>query len=67
MDTRFLIWYHYEDVIQLIHLHHIGLTMSVAPRGEDNITGSVNSLKVSEMSMFGCHKKLTPSSIYWEK
>ena len=29
LDTRFLIWHHYEDVIQLIHLHYIGLTMSV--------------------------------------
>ena len=23
LDTRFLIWHHYEDVIQLIHLHYI--------------------------------------------
>ena len=41
------------------------MLQSVALLREENITGSVNSLRVlerdvSEMSIFGCHKTLTP-------
>ena len=30
LTARVLMWHHYEDVIQLIHVRYIGLTMSVA-------------------------------------
>ena len=48
ITARVLVWHHYEDVIQLIHVRYIGLTMSVAQlRVRKIITGGVNSLKVS--------------------
>ena len=55
LDTRFLIWHHYEDVIQLIHLHYIGLTMSVALlRGGKYYRKCTLFLKrdISEISIF---------------
>ena len=68
LDTRFLIWHHYEDVIQLIHLHYIGLTMSVALLREGGKYYRKCKLflkRVSEtfqrcLSLIGCHKKMTP-------
>ena len=64
LDTRFLIRHHYEDVIQLIHLHYIGLTMSVALLREGGkyyrkCKFFKSFRDVSEMSIFGCHKKLS--------
>ena len=66
LRSRFLIWHHYEDVIQLIHLHQIGLTMSVALLREGvkyyrkcKLFKSFRD--VSVMSIFGCHKKFTPT------
>ena len=66
LDTRLLIWHHYEDVIQLIHLHYIGLTMSVALLREGGkyyrqCEFFKSFRDFSEMSVFGCHKKLTLS------
>ena len=68
LDTRFLIWHHYEDVIQLIHLHYIGLTMSVALLREGGKYYRKCKLflkRVSEtfqrcLSLIGCHKKWPP-------
>ena len=49
LDTRLLIWHHYEDVVQLIHVHYIGLTMSVALLREGGkYYRQCNSLRVSE-------------------
>ena len=67
LDARLLIWHHCEDVIQLIHVHYIGLTMSVALLREGGKYYRECRLfkcfrDVSEMSIFGCHKTLTPPS-----
>ena len=72
LDTRLLIWHHYEDVIQLTHLHYIGLTMSVALLRERGKYYRKRKLfksfrDVSEMSIVDCHKTLNPSKIYWGK
>ena len=64
LDTRLLISHHYEDAIQLIHVHYIGLTMSVALLREGGkyyrqCKFFKSFRDFSEMSIFGCHKKLT--------
>ena len=64
LDTRFLIWHHHEDVIQLIHVHYIGLTMSVALLREGGKYYRKCKLfksfrDVAGMSILGCHKTLT--------
>ena len=65
-------WHHSGDVIQLIHLLYMGLTMSVVLLREGGKYYRKCKLfksfrDVSEMSIFGCHKKLTPNQIYLEK
>ena len=64
-------WHHSEDVTKLIHLLYMGLTMSVVLLREGGKYYRKCKLfksfrDVSEMSIFGCHKKLTPNQIYLE-